>query len=82
MVGALEGAVAGGGVGILAAALYSLGIPHDSCLQYETAVQSNRFLVITHGTGDEVSNARSILQTAGAQVAVHLEGCRQLVSQT
>jgi hypothetical protein len=83
MVGALEGAVLGGGVSILAAALYSIGIPQDSCLQYETAVKSNQFLVIAHGNGDEVSTARNILQTAGAaHVGVHAEACRELVSQT
>ncbi|GLH73397.1 hypothetical protein GETHLI_18990 [Geothrix limicola] len=83
MVGALEGAAVMGGLGALAAALYSLGIPRDSCLQYETAVKSNRFLVIAHGMGEEASKARHILEGAGAaHTCVHAESCRELVSVT
>jgi len=83
MVGALEGAVVAGGLGALAAALYSLGIPHDSCLQYETAVKSNRFLVVAHGTGAEAAKAKEILELAGAaHIGIHAESCRELVSMT
>ena len=72
-----------GGLGAFAAALYSIGIPHDSCLQYETAVKSNKFLVIAHGTRNDVATAKNILETAGAaHVGVHPEVCRELVSQT
>jgi hypothetical protein len=56
----------------LAAALYSIGIPHDSSIQYETAVKSDKFLVIAHGTAGQVEQAKSILETAGAaHVDVH-----------
>lgn len=83
MVGALEGAVVVGGLGALAAALYSLGIPHDSCLQYETAVKSNQFLVVAHGTGAEAVKAKDILELAGAaHIGIHAESCRELVSLT
>ena len=72
MVGALEGAVAVGGLSALAAALYSIGIPNNSSVVYETALKSDKFLVIAHGTADEVAKAKSILETAGAaQVDVH-----------
>jgi hypothetical protein len=72
IVGALEGAVVIGGLGALAGALSSIGIPKDSVLQYETAITSNKFLVIAHGTADEVTKAKSILETAGAtQADVH-----------
>jgi uncharacterized membrane protein len=72
IVGALEGAVVVGGVSALAAALYSIGIPQNSSVQYETAIKSDKFLVIAHGTADEVANAKSILKTAGAsQVQIH-----------
>jgi len=83
IVGALEGALTAGGLGVLAAALYSLGIPKDSCLQYETAVSSNRFLVITHGTQEEAARAKDILEQAGAaHIGIHAECCRELVSIT
>jgi uncharacterized membrane protein len=72
LVGALEGAVVIGGLSALGAALYSIGIPQDSIMQYETAVKSAKFLVIAHGTANEVSKAKSILETAGAeQTDVH-----------
>ena len=72
IIGALEGAVVVGGLGALAAALYSIGIPKDSVMKYETAIKSDRFLVIAHGTADEVAKAKSILETAGAaQIDVH-----------
>src|SRR5512141_3295682 len=58
IVGALEGAVVVGGLGALAAALSSIGIPHNSIVQYETAIKSSKFLVIAHGTADEVASAK------------------------
>ena len=72
IVGALEGAAIVGGLSALAAALYSIGIPHDSSLKYETAIKSDKFLVIAHGTSGQVTQAKSILETAGAaQVDLH-----------
>jgi len=72
IVGALEGAAVIGGLSALAAALYSIGIPKDSVMKYETAVKSAKFLVIAHGTAEEAAKARSILDTAGAaQIDVH-----------
>ena len=72
IIGALEGAAVVGGLGALAAALYSIGIPKDSSVKYELALKSDKFLVIAHGTADEVAKAKSILDTAGAtQVDVH-----------
>jgi hypothetical protein len=72
IAGALEGAVIGGGLSVLGAALYSVGIPKDSVLKYETSVKEGKFVLIAHGTADEVQKARSVLQAAGAdQIDVH-----------
>jgi hypothetical protein len=72
IVGALEGAVMVGGLSALGAGLYSIGIPKDSIMEYETAIKSDKFLVIAHGTAAEVATVRSILETTGAaQVAAH-----------
>jgi hypothetical protein len=69
---ALEGALVVGGLSALGAGLYSLGIPKDSIVKYETSVKAGKFILIAHGTPDEVEKARGILQTAGAeQVNVH-----------
>lgn len=65
LVGGLESAVLFGGVTALGAAFYSLGIPKDSVLAYETAIKSHKFLLIAHGTLAETQNAREILQNAG-----------------
>jgi len=66
IVGALEGAVVMGGLSALGAALYGIGIPKDSIMKYETALKSDKFLVIAHGTADEVAKAKSILKATGA----------------
>jgi uncharacterized membrane protein len=80
LVGALEGAVAVGGVSVLAAALYSIGVPNNSSVEYETALKSDRFLVIAHGSADEVAHAKSILMTAGAtQVDIHQKAPGEIV---
>lgn len=68
----LSGAAVVGGLSALGGALYSIGVPRDSILKYESAVKANRFLVLAHGTADEVARAREILHSAGAmEVDVH-----------
>ncbi len=72
IVGALEGAVVVGGVSALGAGLYSIGIPKDSILKYETAIKANNFVLIAHGTAEEVARAKDILQTTQpSQLDVH-----------
>ena len=72
IVGALEGAVVVGGLSVLGAGLYSLGIPKDSILQYETAVKADKFLIVVHGSAEETAKAKDILsKTKPAEVAEH-----------
>jgi len=61
MVGALEGAVVVGGLSALGAGLYSIGIPKDSIVQYEVAIKSGKYVVLAHGTSEEVTRARQII---------------------
>ncbi len=63
IVGALENAVIVGGLSALGAGLFSVGIPKDSVIKYETAVKADKFLVIVHGTKDEVTKAKEIIKT-------------------
>ena len=63
IVGALENAVIVGGLSALGAGLYSVGIPKDSVVKYETAVKADKFLVIVHGTEDDVTKAKEIIQS-------------------
>jgi len=60
MVGALEGAVVIGGLPAVGAGLYSIGIPKDSIVRYETALKSDKFLLIAHGAAEEVAKAKEI----------------------
>jgi hypothetical protein len=72
VIGALENAVVVGGLSALGAGLYSIGIPKDSVMRYETALKSDKFLVIAHGTADDIAKAKSILETTGAaEIAAH-----------
>jgi len=72
IVGALEGAAVVGGISAVGAALYSIGIPKDIVLRYETSLKANKFLLVVHGTADEVERASSILQGTGAlETTVH-----------
>src|ERR1035441_7452808 len=65
VVGALEGAAVVGGLSALGAALYGLGIPKDSVVEYETALKTDKFLLMVHGTAQEAAEAKSII--AGTQ---------------
>ena len=63
IVGALEGAVVVGGLSALGAGLYSIGIPKNSVLKYETAIKADKFLLVAHGTAAEAAKAKEILTT-------------------
>jgi len=72
IVGALEGAVVVGGLSALGAGLYSIGIPKNSVVEYESALTSDKFLLLAHGTADEVAKAEGTLQaTHPMKIAVH-----------
>lgn len=72
IIGVLEGAVIVGGLSSFGAALYSIGIPKDSVLKYETSLKSDKFLLVAHGTGQEVEKAKGILETTNAvESAIH-----------
>jgi hypothetical protein len=72
LVGALEGAVVVGGLSAIGAALYSIGIPKDSVVKYETAIKAGKYIIVAHGTADEVANAKKIIDdTEAIESAVH-----------
>ncbi len=60
-IAGLENAVIVGGLSALGAALYSLGVPKDSVIKYETAIKADGFLVMAHGSAEDVARARTIL---------------------
>lgn len=67
IVGALEGAVLLGGLSALGAALVSQGIPKESTIKYETEIRAGKFLLLVHGTKDEVSRATALLELTNHQ---------------
>ena len=69
IIGALEMAVVTGGLTVLGGALASIGIPKDSIIRYETALKANKFILIVHGTMEEVEKAKDILMQNKAEEA-------------
>ena len=71
-ISGIETAVMVGGLSALGAALYSIGIPRDSVIEYETALQADSFLVMAHGAAEEMTRARAILGTVNpSRLDVH-----------
>ena len=70
--GALQGAAVVGGLGAVAEALASIGVPNDSVLRYEQDLRAENFLVVVHGSEAETRRAERLL-TAGdaSRVAIH-----------
>lgn len=73
IVGALEGAVVVGGLSIVGAALYNMGIPKDSILKYETALKTGKFVLIAHGSLFETNLAKEILRRTQPETLDHHE---------
>jgi hypothetical protein len=68
IIAALEGAIVVGGLSALGAGLYSLGIPKNSVVEYETSIKAGKFVLVAHGTAEETAKARDILtKTSGAE---------------
>jgi hypothetical protein len=55
-------AVVVGGASALGAALISLGLPKNEVIKYERYVKSDRYLIIAHGTAEEVARAADLMQ--------------------
>ena len=60
---ALQGAIVVGGLSAVGAAIFSIGIPEDSVIDYETALKADGFLIVAHGSVDEMARAKLILET-------------------
>jgi hypothetical protein len=72
LLGGLEGAVAGAAVTGLLGWLTSLGISKQHILKYEESVKAGKYLVIAHGTPDEVKKAKQILEgTRPTELTLH-----------
>lgn len=63
IVGILEGAAVVGGFSALGAALFSIGIPNDRIIAYETQIKAGKFVVIAHDVQSELDKAMLALET-------------------
>jgi hypothetical protein len=75
---AIEGAALVGGMSAIGAALASIGIPKDRIIQYETELAADGFLVMVHGSHDEMQTARDIL---GTRQPTHISTHHDLAAQ-
>jgi hypothetical protein len=72
VISAVEGAIVVGGLSALGAALYGMGIPKDSVIQYETDLKADSFLVMAHGVAADIARAKDLLETESpARIDVH-----------
>ena len=71
IVGALENAALVGGLSALGAGLWSVGIPKNSILKCETALKTDKFVVIAHGTAEETTRAKEIIEGTMPETLEH-----------
>ena len=67
VVAGLEGAVVVGGISALGAALFSIGIPKNSVVEYETDVKAGKYVMIVHGNAQDLEKARETILHTGAR---------------
>jgi hypothetical protein len=81
LLGGIEGALAGAAGGGLMGALVGWGVSEKHILKYEEHVKGGKYLVIAHGTSDQVMMARDILHhTDVEEVNVHTEAAAEPVA--
>lgn len=74
IVGALESAVVVGGVSALGGALFSIGIPNDRIIAYETQIKAGKFVVIVHDAQSARDRAMIALEASKhTEVEKHVE---------
>jgi len=72
LLGGLEGAVLGAAGAGLLGALVGWGVSKKHILKYEESLRGGKYLLIIHGTPEEVEQAQAILnQTDVAELNVH-----------
>jgi hypothetical protein len=72
LLGGLEGAVAGAATTGLLGWLMGLGISRKHILKYEQHVKAGKYLLLAHGSPDEVAKAKQILTaTKPTELDVH-----------
>jgi hypothetical protein len=74
ILGVLETAMVTGGLTALGGALAGAGIPKNSVIRYETALRSDKFVLVAHGSALDVEKAKHILlQSNAEETSVHAD---------
>ncbi|GBE40584.1 hypothetical protein BMS3Bbin09_00470 [bacterium BMS3Bbin09] len=72
IISVLEGAALVDGLSAIGTVFYSIGIPNESILEYETSLKSNKFLLLADGAAEEVEHALKILKaTKATDTTIH-----------
>lgn len=74
LLGGVEGAVAGAAGGGLLGALFGWGISKQQIVKYEETLKAGQYLLVAHGSQEEVERARTILEDSEAvETNMHVE---------
>ena len=73
IIAGLETAVVVGGLSAIGAALYSMGIPKDSIVLYETSLSAGKFLLLSQGAAADIEKAHKLLEPAADSADLHHE---------
>ena len=71
-VGGLEGAVIVAGLSAIGVALFRIGIPKNSVLKYESDLKADKYLVMAHGTSEEIEKAKDIMNNSSSSIEVSI----------
>jgi hypothetical protein len=72
LAGGLEGALAGAVGGSVLGALFSWGVSKKHILKYEEHLRGGKYLLIAHGTHEEVEKARqTLMNTQPTELKMH-----------
>lgn len=72
LLGGVEGAVAGSAGGGLLGALIGWGVSREHVIKYEDRLKGGKYLLVAHGSPEEVAKAHKILErTEADEVNVH-----------
>ena len=72
LLGGVEGALAGSAMGGILSGLAAWGISKKQILKYEESVKAGSYLLVAHGSAEQVAQAQNLLQGTGAtEVNVH-----------
>ncbi len=71
LLGSMEGVIAGAAGGGLLGALVGWGVSKQHILKYEEHLKGGKYLLMAHGSAEEVTRALKILQGTGAADLTH-----------